>query len=540
MRRDALQKASHYFVLLLLLAAGPASRAQESTASPGSPQEASLKDSVRQLQVQIQELQAAVREIRSESERYRAETVELKQQLQVTLDKLNTVGRMPAPGAREAAPAVAASAGADSAASQTINDRVAKLEEDQQLLEGKVDEQSQTRIETASKYHMRLSGIVLMDLFSNTGNVDHIENPSVALATNPTGTGANTGGSFGATLRQSQLALEIFGPSVAGAKTSANFVADFFSESPETVNGTSSGFLRLRTGTLRMDWQNTSIITGVDGLAFSPKYPTSYASLGIPAFSYTGNLYGWLPQLVVEHRFKASQNSTITLSGGIVDPFTGESPFNEFLRLPGAGESSRQPGYESRIELSRRLWGQRFTVGAGGYYSRENWGFDRNIDGWAATTDWNLPLGTHLAVSGKLYAGRAIGGLGAGIGRSVIFNGSLSDQTTVVQALRSRGGWTQLKFMPASKLEFNVAAGHDGVPAADVRALPLPFGTPIPLDAGYFAGNLTRNESQLANVIYRPRSDLVFSTEYRRLQTVAVDGTSQRANQLSLIMGVLF
>lgn len=538
MRRDALQKASHYFVLLLLFAAGPASRAQESAASPGSAQDASLKDSVHQLQVQIQDLQAAVREIRAESERYRAETVELKQQLQVTLDKLNSVGRTPAPGEKEPAP-VEASAAAGPATGQTVNDRLTKLEEDHQLLEGKVDEQNQTRIETASKYHMRLSGILLMDLFSNTGNVDHIENPSVALAANPTGTGAN-GGSFGATLRESQVGLEIFGPALAGAKTSANFVADFFSESPETVNGSSSGFLRLRTGTIRMDWQDTSIVTGVDGLAFSPKYPTSYATLGIPAFSYAGNLYGWLPQLVVEHRVKPSQNSTMTFSAGIVDPFTGEAPFNEFLRLAGAGESSRQPGYESRVELSHPLWGQTFTAGAGGYYSRENWGFNRNIDGWAATTDWNLPLGTRLALSGKLYAGNAIGGLGAGIGRSVVFNGSLGVPTTVVQALRSRGGWTQLKYMPASKIEFNVAAGHDGVPAADIRALPLPIGTPIPLAPGYFAGNLTRNQSQLANVIYRPRSDLLFSTEYRRLQTFAVDGTSQRANQLSLIMGVLF
>jgi hypothetical protein len=536
MPRDAFTTASRYLVLLLLLAATRAARAQE---SPASSPEASLNDSIRQLQVQIQDLQAAVREIRTESERYRAETVELKRELQVTLDQLNSGSRPLGQG--ENARVMSGRPSADGAsASQGVTERVAKLEEDQQLLESKVDEQNQTRIETASKYHMRLSGILLMDLFSNTGNVDHIENPSVALATNPTGTGANTGGSFGATLRESQVGLEIFGPSLAGAKTSANFVADFFSESPETVNGTSSGFMRLRTGTLRMDWQNTSLVTGVDSLAFSPKYPTSYATLGIPTFSYAGNLWGWLPQLVVEHRVKASQNSTMTLSAGIVDPFTGEAPFNEFLRLPGAGESSRQPGYESRIEWSRPLWGQTLTAGVGGYYSRENWGFNRNIDGWAATTDWNLPLGSRLALSGKLYAGRAIGGLGAGIGRSVVFSGPLADPATIVQALRSRGGWTQLKYMPINKLEFNVAGGHDGVPGADIRSLPLPPGTAIPLAPGYFAGNLIRNQSQLANVIYRPRSDLLFSTEYRRLQTFAVDGTSQRANQLSLIMGVLF
>jgi hypothetical protein len=211
---------------------------------------------------------------------------------------------------------------------------------------------------------------------------------------------------------------------------------------------------------------------------------------------------------------------------------TGEGPGNEFLRFAGAGESSRQPGYGSRIEWSRPLFGQTLTAAIGGYYSRENWGFNRNLNGWAATTDWNLPLGKRLALSGKLYTGNAIGGLGGGIGRSVVFNGPLNVQSTVVQGLRSIGGWSQLKYMPLDKWEFNVAAGHDGVPGKDVLGF-----SQAP---GYIAANLTRNQGQLVNMIFRPRSNLLFSTEYRRLQTFAVDGTAERANQLSLIMGVLF
>ena len=33
------------------------------------------------------------------------------------------------------------------------------------------------------------------------------------------------------------------------------------------------------------------------------------------------------------------------------------------------------------------------TIGAGGYYSRQNWGFTRRVDGWAGTADLSLPLG---------------------------------------------------------------------------------------------------------------------------------------------------
>jgi hypothetical protein len=298
------------------------------------------------------------------------------------------------------------------------------------------------------------------------------------------------------------------------------------------VNGAGTGHLRLRTGTVRMDWERTSVVGGMDSLFFSPSYPTSVASLGIPPLSYSGNLWGWLPQLRVEHRFAVSERSILTLSGGLFDPITGEAPANEFLRFPGAGESSRQPGYAARVEWSRTVSGQPLIIGVGGYYNRENWGFQRNVDGWVATTDWNVPFGQHFALSGKFYGGRGIGGLGAGVGRSVVFNGPLTDPATRLEALPAIGGWAQLKYKPASKLEFNAAAGQDGTSADDVRGFTLA--------PGYFPVNLTRNRSEFANFIYRPRSNLVFSTEFRTLRTFAVDGSSERANQLNLAMGVLF
>src|SRR5437763_16233838 len=51
---------------------------------------------------------------------------------------------------------------------------VEKLQEDQELLNAKIDEQYQTKVETASKYRVRLSGTVLVNLFSNRGSVDNI------------------------------------------------------------------------------------------------------------------------------------------------------------------------------------------------------------------------------------------------------------------------------------------------------------------------------------------------------------------------------
>ncbi len=59
--------------------------------------------------------------------------------------------------------------------------RLTRMEEDQQLLEGKVNDQYQTKVESASKYRVKLSGIALLNVFGNSGTVDNQDVPSLAL-----------------------------------------------------------------------------------------------------------------------------------------------------------------------------------------------------------------------------------------------------------------------------------------------------------------------------------------------------------------------
>ena len=105
------------------------------------------------------------------------------------------------------------------------------------MLSGKVDDQYQTKVESASKYRLRLSGIVLMNLVSNRGWVDNIDIPTLAGAKPP----GDSGGSFGATLRQSEIGFEAFGPNVAGAKTRADLQLDLAGGFPSVPNGINSG-----------------------------------------------------------------------------------------------------------------------------------------------------------------------------------------------------------------------------------------------------------------------------------------------------------
>lgn len=530
----------------------PANRTQ--LLSPESAHE-SVSDSVRELRDQVRELQAAVAGMRSDWQQARTETAELRREL----DELRAEKGPRSAALRDAAlrPETGSSAAAgrgpnvvknvvQNGASEDLNresqeeekkdERAARLEEEYQLLSGKVDDQYQTKVESASKYRVRLSGIVLMNLASNQGVVDSIDLPTLAF---PRQAG-DSGGSVGATLRQSELGFEVFGPTLAGAKTRADLQLDVAGGFPPVSNGINSGLVRLRTATMRMDWANTSLVAGQDAIFFSPNSPTSFATLAMPALTYAGNLWSWVPQIRVEHRVALGEESSLLFQGGILDPLSGEAPGylpgaaprTSYYRQPGSGEASRQPAYGTRIAWTHNVFGQPLRVGVGGYYTRQDYGFGRTVDGWAGMTDLELPLSRQFSFSGKFYRGRALGGLYGTFGQSVLFGGDPTLAESEVQALNSIGGWAQLKYRPVNKWEFNAAFGLDNPFASDLKyfAYPQSYGNPT----------LARNQGSLVNMIYRPRSDLLFSAEYRYLTTYSVTDGGNSAGHLNLVMGVLF
>jgi hypothetical protein len=507
--------------------------AQESAnrepSAPGSANSPASNE-IRELREQVRELQVAVTGMRSDWQRARSETAELRRELEQVRAEAgprNVVLREAVVNAEIGTPQ---DENPDQEGDQKKGGHTASLEEEYQLLTGKVDDQYQTKVESASKYRLRLSGIVLMNLASNQGVVNSVDLPTLAYA-RPAG---DSGGTFGATLRQSEIGLEAFGPKVAGAKTSADLQLDLAGGFPEVPNGVNSGLLRLRTGTMRMDWANTSIVAGQDGIFFSPNSPTSFASLAIPALSYEGNLWGWVPQIRVEHRVVLGEESSLTFQGGILDPVTGEEPVTApgYYRLAGPGESSRQPAYGTRVAWTRSVFGQPLRLGMGGYYNRQDYGFSRNVDGWAGMADLDIPLSHQFSLSGKLYRGRALGGLYGGIGRSVLFSGDPTLASTEVRGLNTVGGWAQLKYRPATKLEFNAAFGMDNPYAVDLKYFQY--------SQAYGDPRLARNQGGFVNVIYRPRSDILFSAEYRRLNTYTITTSGNSAGHLNLMMGVLF
>src|SRR5262249_31941035 len=125
-----------------------------------------LADTVRQLASEVQQLKLSIEELRVESDRFRAETRELRRELDTVRSQRPAPTEATSPDVTSSAPSQNI---ADDQATSSTNDRVAKLEDEFRLLTGKVDDQYQTKVESASKYRLRLSGIALFNLFSNRG-----------------------------------------------------------------------------------------------------------------------------------------------------------------------------------------------------------------------------------------------------------------------------------------------------------------------------------------------------------------------------------
>src|SRR5581483_4554828 len=146
-----------------------------------------------------------------------------------------------------------------------------------------------------------------MNTYANAGTVDISDMPNLAFGKAP---GA-TGGDFGATLRQTELGLEVVGPQLAEAATGGDLQADFFGGFPDVNYGVTSGLFRLRTARGYLDWGHTKLVVGQDVPFFSPLSPTSYASMGEPPLAWAGNLWVWTPQIRIEHTWDLSDTSKL-------------------------------------------------------------------------------------------------------------------------------------------------------------------------------------------------------------------------------------
>ena len=235
-----------------------------------------------------------------------------------------------------------------------------------------------------------------------------------------------------------------------GARTSGNVNFDVGGGFPNVSNGVNSGLVRLRTATMRLDWKNTDLVVGQDQLFFAAEL----ADLVRVADRARAVLLRQLVGVDAADARRASRRPVgevhLHAAGRNSRPTDRRASLSGHLHLVShrrrRASCRGSPLMQDAIAYSHPLFGHTFTIGTAGYYSRENWGYGRDVNGYAAMADWNLPLDRWFTLSGSFYRGQAIGGLGGGIGRSVLYSGPLIDPTTSVLPLNTVGGWAQLKY----------------------------------------------------------------------------------------------
>ena len=167
-----------------------------------------------------------------------------------------------------------AAAAPPTAAPSAVAEQVNRQQEEQEVLQAEVKQHNQTKVESVSKYPVRVYGLVLFNTFSNAGLVDEPDLPSMALPRPP----GQSHGSIGASFRQTVLGVTANGPQLFGARTSADLSIDFFESPSYSYYGSTNGSVRLRRGDIGLAWGSVAnteqsrneVHMGVDAPLISP------------------------------------------------------------------------------------------------------------------------------------------------------------------------------------------------------------------------------------------------------------------------------
>ena len=398
-----------------------------------------------------------------------------------------------------------------------------KSDEQSDLEESQIATLDQIKVESVSRFPLRVSGTILLNGFFNTGRVDQASAPTAVLA--------NGNGSAGLNVRQTVLGLDAEGPQLFRATSHADVRVDFFGNGASSDYNNVGGLLRLRTAHATLDWPRTQVFFSLDRPIINPEMPQSLVSVAQPELAWSGNLWSWNPQLGVTQTL--GYRTRLRMQAAIIDPGDPVSPSATApsgVPASDLAEASQRPGVETRLALLGKVDQTSPELGFGGYFSPHVLTTTSAIEGnhfdsWAATADYRAPLKHQLVFNGSFYRGQGLGGLGGGAYKDYV---SRPFNTTVqLRPLDDVGGWSQLHQTISLRVQWNAGFGIDNGFAKELRAYPG-------VGSGTLYGSIARNRTFFGNVIYSPRSSLLFSLEYRNLYTAPVSGNTWTSHTTGL------
>jgi len=464
---------------------------------------------------QIRHLNEAINRVQSQVDASQQELKDLRQKLQSIAQRSDVTDASNSIEGTDPSVAHLASAVEEVRDKQNMHDtQIAVLE--------------QTKIGSASRYPVSLSGMVLMTGFVNTGQVDRAVTPTVALP----GTGSS-----GASMRQTVLGIDASGPHVLGARSHADLRLDFDGASATMDDYDSryeAGLLHLRTAHVQLDWQHTNVFFSLDRPLINPQSPDSLTAVAIPALAWSGNLWNWNPQIGWTRDLAASHGARVRMQSALIDTADPPAQYSasEDASTPAVStsEGSRWLGIETRLALLNERNESGGQLGVSGYFAPHRTAAGTTFDSWAVAADLHLPVSQHIDLKGNFYRGQALGALGGGLFKNYVYRKIGAE--SYFQSLDDVGGWGQWKEKINARLELNEAFGIDSLPAHQL----LPFAEES--SGAYYA--LARNRTYSVNAIYSPSAYLLLSVEYRKIQSSPVNATTVSRDILGIAAGYKF
>lgn len=477
---------------------------------------------------QIQQLTAAMERTQAQLKQSQEQLDEMRSQLAALQQQMAQQQGTPATTTAATADPVDPPPGQPQSQSAELQD----IRERQVMQEAQIATHDQIKVESESKYPVKITGLLLFNGFVNTSGVDMPATPTVA---------SPGSGSTGASVRQTVLGIDARGPHLFGARSYADLRVDFYGNvvAPSTSLGTYSttdSFLRMKTAHAGMQWEKSEAAFSYDRPLISPDSPTSLTAVANPALAWSGNLWAWNPQLTFTQNVPFAESHALQLQAAMID--AGDPPnsiaglYSSATTPPSGAQQSRWPGLEARIALLGSERDDRDHLGVGGYFSPHVLPTGRRYDAWAATLDARFHLPARLQFSGSFYRGLALGGLGGGAFKDYAYIYVPSLERYFFRPLNDVGGWAQLQEKWSDRLQFNAAFGIDNGFANDLHRYVNPQGA--------MYQNLARNRTWTGNVIYSPSAYLLFSFEYRYLASAPIAGSPSSSNVIGLSAGYKF
>jgi hypothetical protein len=399
--------------------------------------------------------------------------------------------------------AASRSSNAPAVTAETTKPEQPSLDERISVEEQRTAEQAQTKVEAAHKFPIQLNGMLLFNAFANSAGSVPEYSGNYSLLTGPNRAGA--------TLRQTLLGLDFQGPHLPGnGRVNGSLTMDFSNgaSDPEYIR------LRLRRADISFDWENRSFSIGQDKPLISPYQPDSLAEVGIPPLAGAGNLWLWLPQARYEERLHLGTNSGIKAQLSVMQ--TQETYATIPYSLQNTLEPAR-PALEGRFAFWHKIDDTRRFEFAPGFHVSTTHVAGASVGSHIGSFDWLIVPSSHFQLSGTVFRGQNVAGLGA------LGNGFTITPDGEVRPVNSMGGWAQVAFPITSRLTVNAFSGVENDHS--------PF---------LAASDIVHNWTYAANAMYHFGPNIVVSLEALQMRTRSLAGVPGLQNHYDLAFGYLF